>query len=80
MRENIALPLILAAVFTAGCILIQRLEQYAEYVEDALTSAFLIVAGLATIALVGRYADGAHAFQRSSPRLVQSLGSTGTTA
>lgn len=46
MRENLALPLVLATVFTAGCILIQRLEQYAECVEDVLTSAFLIVAGV----------------------------------
>ncbi|MHB2210919.1 hypothetical protein [Methylobacterium sp. CM6257] len=71
MRENLPLPLILAFVFTAGCMLIQRLEQYAEYVEDVLIPAFLIVAGLATIALLGRYADGAHAFPRSSSRQVQ---------
>lgn len=70
MRENLAVPLILAAVFTAGCILIQRLQQHAEDVKDALTSAFLIVAGLTTIALLGRYADGAHAFPRPSPMLV----------
>lgn len=64
MRENIALPLVLATVFTAGCLLIQRLEQHAEYVEDVLVSAFLIAATLATIAVLGRYADDAHAFQR----------------
>jgi hypothetical protein len=74
MRENLALPLVLAAVFTAGCILIQRLEHDAECVEDVLVSTFLIVAGLATIALLGRYADGAHAFQRPSPRQVQTSG------
>jgi hypothetical protein len=73
MRENLALPLILAAVFTAGCILIQRLDHDAECVEDVLTSAFLILAGLATIALLGRYADGAHAFRSPLPRQVQTL-------
>ncbi|MBP1181490.1 hypothetical protein JOE48_003454 [Methylobacterium sp. PvR107] len=71
MRENLALPLVLAVVFTAGCILIQRLEQYAERVEDVLTLAFLIVAGLSTIALLGRYADGARAFPRSPPSQMQ---------
>lgn len=71
MRESLRLPLILAVAFTAGCILIQRLEQYAEYVEDVLTSAFLIVAGLSTIALLGRYADGVQAFPRPSSRQVQ---------
>jgi hypothetical protein len=71
MRENLALPLVLATLFTAGCILIQRLEQHAECVEDVLTSAFLIAAGLATIAFFGRYADGAYAFQRPPPRQVQ---------
>jgi hypothetical protein len=38
MRGNVSLPLILAAVFTAGCILIQQFKHHAEYVEDALTS------------------------------------------
>jgi hypothetical protein len=72
MRGNIALPVVLAAVFTVGCILIQQLERHTEDVEDALTSTFLIVAALAMTALLTRYADSAHALQRSSPKQVQS--------
>ncbi|WP_408902968.1 hypothetical protein [Methylobacterium radiotolerans] len=71
MCENLALPLVLAAVFTTSCILIQRLEQHAECVEDVFVPAFLIVASLATVVLLGRYADGARAFQRSPPGQVQ---------
>jgi hypothetical protein len=59
MREIIVLAFIPAAVFTAGCTLIKQLEHNAEYLEGALTSAFLIVAALATIAFLERYADGA---------------------
>lgn len=71
MRGNIALPFILAAVFMTGCILVRQRERHAEDAEDVLTSTFLIVATRPTIAFLARYADGAPAFQRSSPRLVQ---------
>jgi hypothetical protein len=46
----------MASVFTAGCVLIQKLERYAERVGEALGAIFMVCTVLCLLALVGQYA------------------------
>jgi H+/gluconate symporter-like permease len=47
-------PVLLAAMFTVGCITIHKAERYAEPLSDALTVLFVTGAALAIIAAVAR--------------------------
>lgn len=69
---TILVPLILASLFTAGCILISKLERYAEHITGVLGSVFVLVAVLATLFLIGRGAEGiARHVPRSAIKRVQ---------
>ena len=61
MLEDLPIPLVAAAVFTAGCYLIQRLETHAEIVERALLTA------LATTLVFGFAATLERSLQRAKP-------------
>jgi hypothetical protein len=47
----------MASVFTAGCVLIQKLERQAERVGDALGAIFLVCTLLCLLAMLGHYAE-----------------------
>ncbi|WP_267360062.1 MULTISPECIES: hypothetical protein [unclassified Methylobacterium] len=57
MAEDLGVPLIMAAVFTAGCYLIWRLEQRAEHVERVLLTALGVTVVLAFGATLEHYID-----------------------
>lgn len=57
MLEDLPIPLVAAAVFTAGCYLIQRLETHAEIVERALLTALATTLVFGFAATLERYID-----------------------
>lgn len=50
-------PFVMASVFTAGCVLIQKLERHAERVGEALGAIFMVCTLLCLLALVDHYAE-----------------------
>lgn len=55
MPANLTIPFALAALFTGGCIVIQRLEQHADRVTEFLSLALLTVLLFVACGLFGNY-------------------------
>lgn len=55
MLIDLTLPIVMASVFTAGWVAIQKLERHAERVGDLLGFLLLLCALLCTAAIVGPY-------------------------
>lgn len=60
MLQGMIVPLIMAAAFTAGGILIQHFERHAARIEHTLIMALLCLMMFALAAMLGRYAEEAH--------------------
>jgi hypothetical protein len=56
MSSTLIVSFVMASVFTAGCVLIQRLERYAQRVGEPLGAIFLVCTLFCLLALVGHYA------------------------